>query len=189
MNNNKILHVIEHIYPTMGYQETFLAREHSRAHDTLVITSDRYASRIFNANRNLLKKRNSLPGLFFEEGLKILRLPVRLDAEIIDNLWLAGLEHEITKFNPDTIIVHGIVNISCIRIALLKSKLKNSKIIFDEHMTYNGSRGGWTKLLYRLYRLIFLPILLKSADALVAITNETKRFMHDECGIPFLSRH
>jgi glycosyltransferase involved in cell wall biosynthesis len=184
VKNLRILHVIEHIYPTLGYQETYMAREHSCLNNTLVITSERYARLIFDANEKLLKKRRLAPGLYVEEGIKILRLPVRFDIELIDNLWLVGLEQAVIKFKPDVIIIHGIVNLSSIRIAILKSKLRNAKIIFDEHMTYDGTRGGWTKLFYRIFRLIFVPTILKSANALVAVTNDTKRFMHEEYGIP-----
>jgi glycosyltransferase involved in cell wall biosynthesis len=150
----------------------------------MVITSDRYAKSLYEANKNLLKKQIVCSGLFIEEGVKILRLPVRFNIELLNSKWLIGLENAVTSFEPDVIIAHGIINITSIRIALLKSKLKNSKLIFDDHMTYNATRGGWINLLYKLFRATFTPIFLKSADAFVAVTNETREFMHKVYGIP-----
>jgi glycosyltransferase involved in cell wall biosynthesis len=187
MNGVRILHVIDHIYPVLGYQETFLAKAHSSNNETLVISSDRYAKSIYEANASLLKKQKVGVGVFVDYGLKILRLPIRVDIGVLNSPWLIGLENAVTRFKPDLIIAHGLVNITSIRIALLKSKLSNATLIFDDHMTNNASRWGWTILLYRLFRAIFTPVFLKSAKAFVAVTPETRSFMHSIYGIPLQS--
>jgi glycosyltransferase involved in cell wall biosynthesis len=184
MNKPRILHVIDHIYPILGYQETFLAKVHSRENETMVITSDRYSEAIYDANMRLLGKRILGSGLFIEDGLRIMRLPVRLDIRLLNSPWLIGLENAVTNFEPDVIIAHGLVNLTSIRLAMLKPKLKSSKLIFDDHMTYNATRGGWTSWLYKLFKLVFNPFFIKSASAFVAVTDETKEFMHKMYGIP-----
>jgi glycosyltransferase involved in cell wall biosynthesis len=181
----RILHVIDHIYPMLGYQETFLAKSHSRDNETMVITSDRFTKSLYYANRKILDKQIIGTGLFLEEGIKILRLPVRFYSELFESPLLIGLEKAVISFRPDIIICHGIVNVSSIRIALLSSKLKNSKLVFDDHMTYNATRGGWVSLLYKLFRIAFTPFFLKVVDVFVATTYETKQIMHDVYGIPY----
>jgi len=184
MSGLRILHVIDHIYPVLGYQETFLAKAHSRNNETMVISSDRYTKDIYDANANLLKKQTIGFGIFFEQGLKILRLPVLGNVDLLNSPWLVGLEQAVTRFKPDLIIAHGLVNITSIRLALLKSRLSNTTFIFDDHMTNNASRWGWTIIVYKLFKSIFTPIFLKSAKSFVAVTPETKSFMHSMYGIP-----
>jgi len=184
MRTLRILHVIDHIYPTLGYQETSLAKAHSKASETRVITSDQYTRSLYDANENLLKRRIVGFGLSTEEGIQVMRLPVRFNIESLNSPWLVGLENAITSFEPDAIIAHGIVNITSIRIAMLKPRIPRVKLVFDDHMTFDASRGGWVSLLYRLFRTVFTPIFLKAADAFVAVTNETKRFMNEVYGIP-----
>jgi len=185
MTNLRILHVIDHIYPALGYQETSLAKAHSRDYETRVIASDQYTRSLYNANENLLKKRIVGIGLSTEEGIEILRLPVKFNIESLNSPWLVGLESAVTSFEPDAIIAHGMVNISSIRIAMLKRKMAHTKLLFDDHMTFDASRGGWVRILYRLFRTIFTPTFLKAADVFVAVTPETKRFMHEVYGIPY----
>ena len=107
--------MINHICPILGYQETYLAKEHSCVAKTLVITSNRYATLVYESNKKLLKSRRLCSGLFIEEGIKLLRLPVKFEIEPLDLLWIENLKDEIERFHPDIIIAHGIVNISSIR--------------------------------------------------------------------------
>jgi glycosyltransferase involved in cell wall biosynthesis len=180
----RILHVIDYFYPILGYQETFLVREHSRENETLVITSDHYARALFNVNKELLKRQVVGSGLFIEEGIKVLRLPTLFDIELFRTPWLIGLEDAVIGLEPDVMIVHNIVGLTSIRIARLKSKLPSTELAFDDHVTYAASRGGWTKPLYKIFRKMFTSTLLNSADAFVAVTEETKRFMQEVYGIP-----
>lgn len=184
MKGLRILHIIDHFYPVLGYQETFLAKAHALNNETLVITSDRYRKALYIANKSLLKIRVIGPGHFTERGIKVLRLPTFFDNPLFNKPWLDGLEQAVVKFKPDIIIVHGIVSITSLRIARLKMKLPTAKLVFDDHMTYNATRGGWTRLIYRMFKKIFTPILLKAADVFVATTCETKLFMEETYGIP-----
>ncbi len=181
----KVLHIIDHFYPVLGYQETFLAKAHGRHHESLVVTSDRFGKGIYLPNKNLLKKRVIGSGLFTEEGIKTLRLPTLLDVEPFNKPWLIGLERAVVDFKPDVIIVHGVASITSIRIAKLKSKLPAAKFIFDDHMTNNATRRGWTLLTYAIFRRVFTPMLLKAVDLFVAaVSDETRRFMEEMYAIP-----
>lgn len=59
INRLRILHIIDHFYPVLGYQETFLAKAHSRDDEVLTITSDRYVKALYIANKSLLKRSRS----------------------------------------------------------------------------------------------------------------------------------
>lgn len=179
-----ILHIINHFYPKLGYQETFLAKEHGRQHNTLVITSNRFEKLIFESNKALLRKRVLKAGFYNEEGVRVLRLPALFDNPPFNEPWLIGLEHAVINFKPDVIIVHGVVNFSSIRIAKLKKKLLGAKLIVDDHMTFNATRGSLVLPLYGLFKKVFTPLLLNSVDCFVAVTYETKKFMQKVYGIP-----
>ena len=178
----RIVHVIDHFYPRLGYQEYFLAKTHSYKHNVLVITSNRFAKNIFKLNKMLLRKRSLKPGLYAEEGVKTLRLPSLFDNPPFNIPWLIGLERAIMDFSPDIVIVHGVVNFSSVRIARLQKKL-NFRLIVDDHMNYTVMRK-WVSPLYNLFKIVFIPILLKSVDHFIAVTYETKRFMQRIYGIP-----
>ena len=173
INRLRILHIIDHFYPVLGYQETFLAKAHSRDDEVLTITSDRYVKALYIANKSLLKRIRS------SEASHVVRYPP------LNKPWLVGLERTVVNFKPDIIIVHGVVNINSIRIARLKSKLLNTNFIFDDHLTYNATRGSWTRMIYKVFKKIFTPMLLRAADLFVAaVSCETKRFMKEIYGIP-----
>ena len=71
----KIVHVVDYFHPELGYQETFVAREHARmGHEVCVVTSDRYSPFIYKENRNLLGNRIKKPGMFMERDIKVWRL-------------------------------------------------------------------------------------------------------------------
>jgi len=182
--NLNILHISDHFYPKLGYQETFLAKEHSYQYNTLVITSNKFENHIFEPNKALLKRRVLKPGFYNEEGIKVLRLPALFDNPPFHKPWLIGLEHAVINFKPDILIIHGVVNFSSIRIAKLKKKLYKTKLIVDDHMTFNATRGDLVLPLYSLFKRMFTPLLLNSVDCFVAVTYETKKFMQEIYGIP-----
>lgn len=184
MRGLRVLHVIEHFYPSLGYQETFLARKHGRSNTTLMMTSDRYSRGIFNASKSLLKKRKVGTGYFTENGINVLRLPALFDIPPFENPWLLGLERAIINFKPDIIIVHGIVSLASIQVAKAKAKLTSSKLVLDDHMALNATRGGWTYLIYWVFKKTVTPILLRSACVFVAVARESKHFMETKYGIP-----
>lgn len=185
INKLRILHVIGHFYPTLGYQEFFLAKAQSKNNCAMIITSDRYAKSIYVANKELLKNRVVGSGYFIERGIPVLRLPALFDVMPFNDPWLIGLERSIVDFKPDLVVVHGVVSISSVRISRLKLKLPLARVIFDDHMTKNATRGGWIDLVYRIFRQFFTPLLLKTADGFVAaVSSETKNFMVEKYGIP-----
>jgi glycosyltransferase involved in cell wall biosynthesis len=180
----RILHVIDWFYPQLGYQETFLSKaEREQGYDVYVLTSNLFDKTIYEANRGIFGQRKTKVGQSVERGIKTIRLPA-FHLPIVNNLYLLGLEKVVAKLRPDVIICHGIVFLTAIRAARLKKRLPGVKLIFDDHMTYNATRRGIFRYIYALFKLAFTPAILKSSDAIVAVTHETKTFMEEVYGIP-----
>ncbi|MFH1169940.1 MAG: glycosyltransferase family 4 protein [Chloroflexota bacterium] len=180
----RIVHVIDYFQPRLGYQETFLAREHARlGHDVCVITSDRYNPVVYSGNAAgpMLGKRIVGAGSSVEEGIKVWRL--RALFEVPHAIWLRGLEDKIRELGPEMVIVHGVVNFSAIRIARMRRGGGAFKLVYDDHMTFANSLSPM-RALYPLFRLAFSPSVQQAADALVAILPESRQFMHVRYGIP-----
>jgi len=180
----KIVHVIDYFQPKLGYQETFLAREHAAmGHEVCVVTSDRYNRGIYtgNAAAGVLGSRLKTAGFFTEEGIKVWRLKTLF--ELPNIIWVIGLEKKIRELKPDLVIMHGITNLLAVRIAGLKKKGMNFKLVFDDHAIPENSTGRM-RALYPLFRWLFSPGIQKAADALVAILPETKAFMNTRYGVP-----
>ena len=73
----KIVHLIDYFQPSIGYQETFLARHQQKSgHDVLVVTSDRYLNfpGYDTFYSRLLGKRFVGAGIRTESGIKTIRL-------------------------------------------------------------------------------------------------------------------
>jgi glycosyltransferase involved in cell wall biosynthesis len=178
----KIVHVIDYFQPQLGYQETFLPREQSRlGHEVYMVTSDRYQPLIYSENKKVLGPRIKGAGFFVEEGIQVWRLKTLF--EVPHAIWVRGLESKIRELAPDVVIVHGIVNLSALRIARLKKRLRNVKLIYDDHMAFVASRSK-LRVLYPLFERTFSPQIQKSADALVGVSHTSKLFMHEKYGMP-----
>jgi len=180
----RILHIIDYFQPKLGYQETFLAREHARlGHEVYVVTSDRYNPIVYSgdAARGILGERVVGSGFFEEEGVRVWRLKTLF--ELGDVVWALGLEKKVRELGPDLVVMHGIASFSAVRIARLKKASGSFKLIHDDHMLPALSTGRG-RLLYPVFRWAFSGLIQKTADALVAVTEGTREFMHTSYGIP-----
>jgi len=176
------VHIIDYFQPQLGYQETFLTREQAKmGHEVYVVTSDGYSPYMWRDAGELLENRIRGVGLFTEEGTKVWRLKVLFKVQ--HQIWLIGLEKKIREIKPDIIIIHGIVSFSAIRIARLKKKLGNFKLIYDDHMKLDASKSKLS-VLYPLFKRTFSRLIQEAADALVGIGDTCKVFMNVKYGIP-----
>ena len=135
----RIVHIQDYFCPVLGYQETFLPREQSKlGHEVYMVTSDRYNPLIYSENKDLLGNRRILDaGFFIEEGIQVWRLKTLF--EIPHLIWVLGLESKVKELKPDIVIMHAVNNFYSLRIARLKKKLGNFKLIYDDHMLFNLS--------------------------------------------------
>ena len=179
----RIVHIQDYFHPQLGYQETFLPREQAKlGHDVYVVTSDRYKSLVYNGSSRLLGDRRIVgAGFFTEEEIKVWRLKTLF--EIPYNIWVLGLEKKIQELKPDIVIMHGIVNFLALRIARLKRKHDNFKLIYDDHGTADNSTSK-LRILYPLFQWIFSKLIQETADAFVGVGYPSKIFMNRQYGIP-----
>lgn len=182
----RVIHVIDYFQPQLGYQETFLAREHSQlGHEVHVITSDRYYPfpHYEETVGPLLGPRQLTPGIYEEEGVTIHRLKARFEGW--HRVWLKGLKQEIESIHSDVIFVHGISSITGFRIARWKLRSKRkTPLIYDCHMIGIASKSKLSSLFRSTYRHLFRHLILKAGDALIAVSDTTKKYMETSYGIP-----
>ncbi len=178
----RIIHIMDYFHPVLGYQETFLAREQAKmGHDVYVVTSNCQSRPYYTVNKELLGNRIVNCGFFIEQGIKVWRLKKLF--ELPSTVWMLGLERKVRELKPDIVYVHSIVGITQLRIAMLKRKYRNFKLVYDDHMTSDNSTSRLRRI-YPLFRLTLSRLIQQNADALVAIIPETRTFMHEKYGIP-----
>lgn len=182
----KIVHVASYYTPQFGYQELFLTRGQKKlGNEVYLVTSNKkYPLGVYKYLSRSLGKRDLPSGIGQDEGVMVIRLNTAL--EVSNRTWLSYLERVIIELDPDIIYVHGIANFHVPRVIRLKRKgLIRAKLICDEHMVYNVVRKGVIgKLFYFLFKIFLVSTLLKYVDWFVAVTEETKQFMIEMCGIP-----
>jgi glycosyltransferase involved in cell wall biosynthesis len=177
----RIIHVINNFNPVLGYQETFLAREQAKlGHEVCVITSDLHFRPDYQANKTLFQTK-LCPGFYVEEGINVWRLKTLF--ELPYNAWLSGLERKIQALKPDIVHVHMVCTLNAVRVAMLKGKKKNFKLVIDDHMSPDGSLSN-LRMLYPFFRYTFSKIIQKNADALVGVAPICKTYMHEIYGFP-----
>ena len=173
---------MDYFQPQLGYQETFLAKEHMKmGHEVFVVTSNRYDPLIYSSNKTLLERRIHEAGFFVEDGINVWRLKTLF--ELPYEIWMRGLEKKLSELKPDIVIVHRIVKLESVRIAWLKKRRGNFKLIYDDHMSFDNSTSI-LRILYPLFRWTFSRLIQGSADALVAVNDAAKDFMVKRYGIP-----
>lgn len=175
------MHVIDYFQPQWGYQETYLAKEQQRlGYEVVVVTSERYRSTILenpSSGSRFKQKR-----IYLEEDIKTYRLKVIFEG--MHRVWLRGLSHIIQDLTPDVVHMHGIFNITSVRLAFLKLHLKNFRLIYDEHGAFSSLQPGLRNIICPFFRLFFKALLLRASDGFVATDSESQEIMMEYYGIP-----
>ena len=96
--------------------------------------------------------------------------------QIAERPWILGLERILLKINPDLVNVDGVVNFSSFRCAKLKRKL-SYKLVYDDHMYWGNSLRHLKKAFYPVFKCSFSKFLMRRADKIVAICEDSKDFM------------
>jgi len=180
----RIVHIQDYFVPVLGYQEAFLPREQAKlGHEVSVVACDRYLDRIYSANKSLLGENRIIgTGFFVEEGINVWRLKTLFERPP-NIVWVHGLEEKVSELEPDIVIMHSIISLSAIRIAWLKKRRGNFKLIYDDHMAFGASQSK-LRVLYPVFKWTFSYLIQKNADALVGVADTSKAFMNKKYGIP-----
>jgi glycosyltransferase involved in cell wall biosynthesis len=179
----RIIHLVDHFQPFLGYQETYLPLEQTRTGETvLVATSNRYTREV----RKLTNSKTLPTGPMIEREIHVHRLPVYLETPTqASYVWMKGLEGVISSFRPEIVHCHGVLSISSFQIASLKSKY-GFKLLLDNHNSflniYKQSSKRPTIILKQIFHKGLAAIVgrrvLAAADAIVAIGEPERDFLY-----------
>lgn len=179
--------MVSYIQPEFGYEEYYSAREQAAlGHDVHVITSDRIfpfknVERMLSDIGSPYRDRRRPIGVEEFEGFMIHRGRTRYEI-LYDYIVYDGVEEALRKISPEVVHAHGPWQHGTRVAARLRSDLGYALVI-DEHAystTYDQSRSLRNSLLDMEYRTLRAPkarYALSRADAVVAVSEETDRFL------------
>lgn len=164
----RIVHIIGYFQPELGYEEYYLAlKQAQQGHDVTVITSDRI-KKFSELNYNRVRKL----GFTAINELKVCRLPCII--EVADFILVSGMERILAEIKPDVVHAHEAIQGTSVLPAFYKKRLRY-KLVVDQHKYRFSSNIG--KLEYLLFRKHVCDIAFSNADVIVAITEESKKFL------------
>jgi glycosyltransferase involved in cell wall biosynthesis len=174
--------------PNMGYQENYLPFEQKRlGHEVEIITSDRYPPfhSFDNTVGHILGDRIVGSGIFYDNGIRIHRLPVQLEVPFHGQLFFKGIKNKLRELEPDIVLAHGESELSTIQCIMYQKSLKY-KLFLDSHTNYLNLKPYryYKKLYYRFFKYFFFPFYLKRIKRIFPVTPETKKLLINEFGIP-----
>lgn len=183
----RIIHIEDYYQPQLGYQETFLAREHVRmGHDVHMITSDRhFPFPDYDAtSAPVLGKRLVGAGVRREEdGITVHRLATGFEA--FSRVWLRGLVREIESVRPDVVFAHGMESITSFRVAAWKMNARpRCRLIYDCHTLKIQARSRLSPLFRLTYRELLKHLILRAGDGFVAVSDATREYMESAYRFP-----
>ena len=113
----KILHIVDYLMPTMGYQEFLLPKFNAKEKNVKVyiLTGNKYypVPNYKNTWQKFLGDRSFRPRNEIIDNVHINRS--RIDFEISNRPWINNLEKNIERISPDIIMVHGTSSFSSLR--------------------------------------------------------------------------
>ena len=171
----RIIHVTSYYSEKLskGYQVYELVKEQIKSgHEVHIVTCDRsigLANYLEHAEilgvPIKLKSGIEMGNL----GETIHRLPILF--KIIGRSWYKNYSAKISSLEPDTLIVHNIMEFQSLRLLFFFKKLK-SRIIFDDHTTINVIRTDFLgRFSYFVFRLLFARRLYGIAHRIVGISD------------------
>jgi len=184
----RIAHVIGYFQPELGYEEYYTAkRQVELGHDVHVITSDRIFP--FENVEGLLKEAGSSEtgrmrktGKSVIEGIKVHRLPTAIELLVLyDFVLVKNLRKVLQEVKPD--IVHSHEPIQGTSALAAFHKDIGYKLVVDKHgyaTSYQEADTPKDRLVRLEYHLLRVPISASSfskADAIIAVTQQTKDFL------------
>ncbi len=172
MTKMKIIHLIDHYQPEMGYQETYLARRQCElGHQVHVVTSGRYAKTV----RTVYGKSETKLGIYNDNGIIIHRLPCFF--ELGSRTLLMNLRSTLRKIQPDVIHCHEVFSFTAVMAALLKKQMM-FRLIYDTHAADFNTKFGENmakRAYYSFFRNVLAPLIKRNADAIIAIGEDERK--------------
>lgn len=177
----RIVHIMTWYTPNRGYQENCLPYEQMKlGHDVEIITSNRLPL-------NCRKKPNDriYPGIYYDKGVKIYRLPSFFEVRSIGQLWLKGLNKKLIELNPDIVHAIGLMTIPTFQ-ALRYNKKKKFKLFVDDHTDNDNFHVNtiFKKICLKLFEVFILPHLRNDVAKFLPVNPFSERFLITKFKIP-----
>ena len=180
----KIVHIVDHYYPELGYQIYYIASKMKDfGNDVIIVTSNRHSPVVFeeDAMKDVLGSRYLEASDKMIDGLRIIRLKTLF--EFGSTVFLQDLKKTLEELKPDVIYIHGITTISAILCSLKSYIPKSTQLIYQTYQIESGS-FGWHRIFYPFFKLLFTRRIIAKASLFIAIAEESKVFAINKIGIP-----
>lgn len=180
----RIVHVTSYQVPGYGYEELPLARAQATlGHQVSIVTSN-YLHPLgqYAVLSGRFPTRQVEPRIDTVGNVQIFRLR---GVEIARRVWIRGLAKQIETLRPDVVHCHNLIQFHPIRLSALKARRKSEMgLVIDDHMhTSVARRSLLGHLFYLFYRHTVHRLVVKNTDALFAISEDTRRYLTDFCGV------
>tara|TARA_B100000886_G_C20423330_1_gene492639 strand:+ start:1164 stop:2324 length:1161 start_codon:yes stop_codon:yes gene_type:complete len=181
----RIVHVVDYLMPTLGYQEFLLPKWNAKFdHEVSIVTSDRYypipnyddtwgktlGSRICGSGQEELEK------------VKIIRLPVLFEFKA--RPLIKNLIETIQSLDPDLVFIHGTGSFSIYQCSLAFRNSK-TKVFADNHMIKEVVQEGFLQSIYYvLHKFLIKNLISKYVDYFIGTSPSSCKYMEDCEGVP-----
>jgi len=177
----KILHICQYYNNSWNYQENILPRYYAELGcDVIVITSDRKPFYRGDKEKRIIKE-----DIFFENGVKIRRIPIKL--EYINRFVIfKNLYNVLEEEKPDCIFHHGITMPSVATAVRYKRNHPDTVLVVDSHSDiYNSGNKFISKYFYHniIWRML-IKYWLPYIDKIYCVTPSVAKFELEFHGIP-----
>ena len=175
----KIVHIVDYLMPTMGYQEFILPKFNAmnKNIDVYILTGNKYypIPNYENTWKKFLGNRIFKPKNEVIDKVKIIRN--RILFEIEKRPWILNLENNLKNIKPDIIMCHGTTSFSSIRSVLVAKKL-NIPIFLDNHMIFSITKQNLIgKFYYFILRKFFSRFIENNSNIVFGVTKETCKYL------------
>jgi len=174
----RIVHVVDYLMPSMGYQEFLLPKWNViQGHDVHIVTSDRYypVANYIQTWGKTLGERVIGTSHSIIEGVSVHRISSTF--EIKARPWIANLSKVIKSIDPDIIMVHGTGSFSAYR-SVKFARSHKKPILLDNHMIIDVvQRGVLQSIYYYLHSRILSKYIANYAYKIIGVTEETCKYL------------
>lgn len=184
----KILHITPYFQPGMGYQENYLpAAQKQLGHEVMLLTSDRYPPH--PSYRETMQwteaARCAGCGPFLEDGVEVRRLRVRWEWRAHWWVYLSGLWEAIAAYGPDIIQTHCLNGALTYQVLVGNVRRRVPLVVYDDCNYFNKAPYTWVKWgFYQGLKFGAWPLLLRTVDLVLAMSDETCVYLHHDLGVP-----
>ncbi len=181
----RIVHVVDYLMPTLGYQEFLLPKWNAKFdYEVFIVTGDRFypVPDYDQTWGKTLGNRFCGTGEEEIENVKIIRLPVLF--EIKARPFIKNLVKQVKSLNPDLVFVHGTGSFLIYQCALA-FRNSDTKVFADNHMIKEVVQKGLLQSIFYMFHKFFIKnFISKYIDFFIGTSISSSEYMKDYEGVP-----